>query len=176
MRLFIALNFSPRFREALSDITGRLAAESVFGRPTPPENHHLTLAFIGESERAEELGRLLLPAPGPAFTLVTARPGLFRRSGGDVCWLGLAKDPDLTGLQRELARRLNDAGFELERRPFRPHLTLLRQAVFPPEFDLAAWGADLPALHERIDRVSLMESRRAGSRMVYREVSGVDLP
>ena len=175
MRLFIALNFSPRFRAALSELTNDLAAQAVFCRATEPDNFHLTLSFIGESERAEDIKALLTDELGPAFTVATSRLGRFRREGGDVCWLGLARSSPLNELQAELDARLRAAGFALERRAFRPHLTLLRRAVFPAGFDLEAFGADLPALHERISRVSLMESRREQGRLRYLELGGRDL-
>ena len=175
MRLFIAINFSPRFKTALMQLTQELAAQAVFCRATEQENLHLTLAFIGESERAEDIKELLAPGLGPAFTLKTAALGCFQRRGGDVCWLGVKKEPRLIELQSEIERRLRREGFELERRPFRPHMTLLRQAAFPPEFDLKEFSRDLPVLHERVFRVSLMESDLSGPRPVYRELYGRDL-
>lgn len=175
MRLFIAVNFSPRFRAALVELTQGLSAQAVFCRATPPENHHLTLAFIGESEGAEEIRRLLQPSLGPAFTLVTSRLGCFRRSGGDICWLGVEGQPCLLALQADIQKRLLSAGFALPQRAFRPHLTLLRQAAFPPGFDLAAFGRGLPRLHERVCRVSLMASDLSSSRPLYRELYGQEL-
>lgn len=175
MRLFIAINFSDRFRAALTQLTGELAAQAVFCRATPPENFHLTLAFIGESGRAEDIKELLAPALGSAFTLKTAGVGRFPRPGGDVCWLGVKKEPLLSELQAELERRLRSAGFALERRSFRPHLTLLRQAAFPPDFDLKEFSRQLPVLHERVFRVSLMASDLSGRRPVYTELFGREL-
>lgn len=175
MRLFIAINFSERFKTALTQLTGELAAQAVFCRATPPENFHLTLAFIGESGRAQDIKELLAPALGPAFTLKTAGVGCFQRKGGDVCWLGVKREPRLTELQGEIERRLRQAGFDLERRPFRPHLTLLRQTAFPPEFDLKEFSRELPVLHERVCRVCLMESDLSGRRPVYTELYGREL-
>ena len=48
MRLFIALEPSPEFREVLAELQGRLKAAGVEGRYLDPANLHLTLAFIGE--------------------------------------------------------------------------------------------------------------------------------
>ncbi|MBR3391131.1 MAG: RNA 2',3'-cyclic phosphodiesterase [Firmicutes bacterium] len=175
MRLFVAINFSDRFKSALTQLTAELAAQAVFCRATEQENLHLTLAFIGESERAGAIRELLAPALGPAFTLKTACLGCFERKGGGVCWLGVKREPRLLGLQGEIERRLRRAGFELERRPFRPHMTLLRQAVFPPDFDLKEFGRQLPVLHERVFRVSLMESDLSGRRPVYTELFGREL-
>ena len=46
-RLFVALEPSPAFRNALSLLQERLRAEGVTGRWLHPSNLHLTLAFIG---------------------------------------------------------------------------------------------------------------------------------
>lgn len=175
MRLFIAINFSPRFKTALHELTKDLAAQAVFCRATAPENHHLTLAFIGESERAQDIIELMQPDLGEAFTLVTADLGRFKREGGDIYWLGIRRNPQLERLQAELCQRLRHAGFQLERKAFRPHLTLLRQASFPAEFDLSAVSRKLSPLHERCFKVSLMESRREQGRLVYRELYAKEL-
>ena len=99
MRLFVAINFSDRFKSALTQLTAELAAQAVFCRATEQENLHLTLAFIGESERAGDIRELLAPALGPAFTLKTACLGCFERKGGGVCWLGVKREPRLMELQ-----------------------------------------------------------------------------
>ncbi|MBR5111692.1 MAG: hypothetical protein IK099_16045 [Clostridia bacterium] len=48
MRLFVGLQPSPAFREALSELQERLRLVGVEGRYVTPDNLHLTLAFIGE--------------------------------------------------------------------------------------------------------------------------------
>jgi 2'-5' RNA ligase len=65
---------------------------------------------------------------------------------------------------------LTAAGFETEKRPYRPHLTLAREAVFKGGFDLAGFSRTLNPIRARIDKLSLMKSERLGGRLTYTEV------
>ena len=48
MRLFIALEIPPVLRDGMA-IMSRQLRERIQGRFIPPENYHITLAFIGET-------------------------------------------------------------------------------------------------------------------------------
>ena len=51
MRLFFGLSLPPSAREATADYARR-AAQAVPGHYALPDNHHITLAFLGEVEPA----------------------------------------------------------------------------------------------------------------------------
>lgn len=170
MRLFLAVCFSEPFRQELDAIAAALAARALRARRTLPENYHLTLVFLGEQQDARPIAALMDEIPGQAFTLSSAGLGCFRRAGGDIYWLGLKREPKLLALQAALAAGLKARGYRLENRGFQPHLTLLRQAALPPDFNLADFAAGLPALEERAQAISLMLSTREQGRLVYREL------
>ena len=117
MRLFVSLRPPP---EAVADLQAELAQW-----PSPPDRWHLTLAFLGEVADAgpvdAALAAGLAGAPSPELRL--AGSGTF----GRTVWVGV--DGDLDGLH-ELAHRtsvaVRQAGVPLERRRFRPHLTVGR--------------------------------------------------
>lgn len=175
MRLFIALNFSQENKDLLAGITADLAAISLTSRPVHRDNYHLTLAFIGESNAADQLKCCIDAAAGSPFSLVASQLGCFHRQGGDIIWLGIKPEPALFQLQQRLAANLKEAGFVLENRPFRPHLTLLRQAVMPDDFDFRRYTVQMPELRQMIDRISLMKSERIAGKLVYSELYGKDL-
>ena len=50
MRLFIAINFNDMTRARLIALRDELRDKAVYGRFSPSENLHLTLAFLGESD------------------------------------------------------------------------------------------------------------------------------
>ena len=52
MRLFFGLTLPPEVRKATAQYA-RLAAQTLPGRYALPENHHITLAFLGEVEPAD---------------------------------------------------------------------------------------------------------------------------
>ncbi|MGE5616035.1 MAG: 2'-5' RNA ligase family protein, partial [Bacillota bacterium] len=63
---------------------------------------------------------------GKAFEAVFDCAGAFRQAG--VAWSGMSHPPpDLLGMQERLASSLRDAGFDLEDRPYAPHITLARR-------------------------------------------------
>lgn len=176
MRLFIAVCFSERYRQAVDEIGAALAAEARYARRTLPENYHLTLVFLGEQTDTAPIAEVMDGVRGEPFTLKSGGVGCFRRAGGDTYWLGLAEQPLLRSIQSQLTAGLKARGYRLEDRRFRPHLTLLREAVFPPAFDCAAFNARLPVLEERVDAISLMLSTREQGRLVYRELYRNPLP
>ena len=124
MRIFVAIAMP----EATAEAIGRVQADIPFGRIVPEEQLHLTLAFLGDLKAAEieaahdalegvrsgapevAFGGLVLPDP--------ARP--------DVLALQVAADPGLLALQRSIMGRLRQAGLDLPRRRFRPHVTIAR--------------------------------------------------
>ena len=127
MRLFIALTLPDPLHAALEDTMARLRADGVSGRFTRPENLHLTLHFLGEQPEAavDTLSDILLQVPRDAFPLTLSALGTFSRTG--ILWAGLSPSPALNRLQKQLGAALARAGFPVEARAFRPHLTLVRE-------------------------------------------------
>lgn len=175
MRLFIALNFCPKNKQLLDGIAQDLKALALAGRPVSKDNHHLTLAFIGESDAVEELSHCLDIAAGEQFQLIAAQLGAFHRSGGDIIWLGIKPQPELFALHGRLAAALKAAGFAVDNRPFKPHLTLLRQAIMPDDFDFRRYTVQMPLIRQTVNRVSLMKSERIAGNLVYTEIYGKEL-
>jgi 2'-5' RNA ligase len=99
---------------------------------------HLTLTFLGElaEDRADRLDRLTaalgtVPAGHRTVHLRLSEVGTFPAKGPpQVLWVGVTGDRGelgrLGGLARATARAARQAGVRVERRPFRPHLTLGR--------------------------------------------------
>lgn len=104
------------------------------GRVLPAANLHLTLVFLGEVDAAGRAAAMAAAAGvrAAAFELNLTRLGCWQRRG--IVWLGPQHvPPALVGLHAELARRLAEAGFPREARPFSPHLTVARRAVLVPQ-------------------------------------------
>ena len=139
-RLFFGVELPAAFRQAVETWRARELGDG--SRPVPGENFHLTLLYLGpvEEDRLEALlGGVAAAVPPPRVALVLDRIGLFRRAG--VLWLG-SRDPvpPLARCARALREVAVELGFAVERRPFRPHLTLFRHwrgAVPAPERDFA---------------------------------------
>jgi 2'-5' RNA ligase len=169
LRLFFALVPPDELRAALGGLAQTLARD-IGGRAVPAANLHLTLAFLGDVEpaRAQVLPPMLASLSSGGFTLTLDRLGEWRHAG--VAWIapGIVPAP-LAALHSKLAAALSAAGFAVEARPFRPHMTLVRRRRHPL--------ADAPTipLEWRVDRVALMVSENARGAVRYRELGGTAL-
>lgn len=168
MRLFYAFLLPEEMRDALCALMDRMRPCFRSGVFTRRENLHLTLAFLGEMgpEQTWAARDALKALHAEPFPLRFGSAGRFRRNGGDVYWVGVERNAALEELHGRLDRELRARGLPVEDRPFRPHLTLVRQGVPTDGFD---GQSDVPAMSMRADRVSLMESGRVGGRLVYTE-------
>jgi 2'-5' RNA ligase len=125
MRLFIAIELPDDLKKTLS----RLRADVPGARWVPPEQLHLTLAFLGEVEEktAGELGERLALIQTPPFQLRFSGTGCFpNRHRPRVLWAGLEPNPRLTHLAARVHEAVLACGIPQEERPFSPHITLAR--------------------------------------------------
>jgi RNA 2',3'-cyclic 3'-phosphodiesterase len=169
IRAFFALSPDDEVRETLAAL-GRDVARRCRGRAVSPENAHLTLAFIGD------VGKEALPvlqsvgdlAPKTGFVVGFDTLGAWRASG--VAWIAPATlPPPLLTLQSTLTNALGKAGFELETRPFRPHVTLARRCLQPLP------RAQCPPILWRADKLYLVGSELREDGPVYRNLAAWDL-
>lgn len=149
-RVFFALWPDETTRRALVRAT-RSAARRCGGRPTPPANLHVTLAFLGPLTAPLLASvRRVPPLASPGFELVFDQLGYWR--GSQALWISPSRVPEaLIELEATLWDRLEAAGFERERRPYRPHVTVARKARPVAEA--------LSAVCWRVSELALVESR-----------------
>jgi len=107
------------------------------GRPVPPENFHITLAFVGEV-RAKNLESLLADtdqqlangSPGNC-ALQLDQVGYWHKPG--IFWLGSTTPPAaIKTLAKKLRSLASAHGGRLEKKTFQPHVTLYRRCETPP--------------------------------------------
>lgn len=128
LRLFFALWPDAATRRGLDAIAARLHGVRG-GRRTRAETLHLTLVFIGEMP-ADRLPEVLDTATGvalPKFEILFDRCDCWRRN--HIAHLGASQTPSgLLELVARLESRLEAASIAFDRRPYVPHVTLLRNA------------------------------------------------
>ena len=169
IRAFFALSPDDEVRETLAAL-GRDVARRCRGRAVSPENAHLTLAFIGDvaKDALPVLQSVGDRAPKTGFVVNFDSVGAWRASG--VAWIAPAVlPPALLTLHSTLADVLARAGFELETRPFRPHVTLARRCLQPLP------RAHCPPILWRADKLFLVGSELRSEGPVYRNLASWDL-
>ena len=128
-RLFFALWPDSQVRRRL-DAAARPLLEASKGRPVADSRRHVTLAFLGgiPETRMDAVRAAGDAVAGQGFSLVLDRWGWWRQSKILMLY-PTAPPPALGELVAELRDALGDEGLPVERRRFRPHLTLARKCV-----------------------------------------------
>jgi 2'-5' RNA ligase len=131
-RLFLAVPLPADVKRLAAEQISSLGAEGWPVRWVQPETAHLTLHFLGETERERaELVRLSLPgvvAAHAPFDLRTAGLGVFPNFRHPrVLWLGLHGPAHrLEALEHDIGGALRNLGFPGTEEPYHPHITLGR--------------------------------------------------
>jgi len=98
----------------------------------PPENLHITLAFLGQVDAAQ-FDAIVAAARGVQarrFTLRLDEPGYWTHN--HIAWLGATKAPEeLKVMVAELRAALVQAGISFDPKPFVPHVTLVLCPAIP---------------------------------------------
>lgn len=143
-RVFLALWPEQAARDRLEE-EGRRLRQSLRGRLTRPETIHLTLVFIGDLARAriQELLDGLSGVQAAAFRIDFDRAACWRHNR--IAFLAPANCPEaLRDLVKELEARLDTLAIAYDRRPYKPHVTLLRKAECPKENPAVGRVSDSP--------------------------------
>ncbi|MBQ7836082.1 MAG: RNA 2',3'-cyclic phosphodiesterase [Clostridia bacterium] len=167
MRAFISINFNEAVIRRLIKAQDELRFYDKYANYSRRENLHLTLAFIGETDRCDDIVRIMNQCTVKPFTLTVSGCGSF---GNDIFWAGIKKDPTLENLAISLQDALRSEGFQIEKRRFSPHITLARQMR-----DASSVHIKIPEISMEVDSFSLMESSRIRGKLVYTEISRVKL-
>ncbi len=126
MRLFIAIAPEGDAATAVEQVQKRLASQSETLRWTRPEDHHVTLQFLGEvpEEQAVRVREALAGVRAEQVRVRINSLGFFPRAG--VFWAGVELTGELLALQQRVTASTRACGFVAEPRPYRPHITLAR--------------------------------------------------
>lgn len=136
MRCFVAVELDRTLQRALAGaqdgLRRHLGSEGDAVKWVRPEQIHLTLKFLGDTEdrliREVCVAVSEVAAEFDPFSFTVADVGCFPpRGAARVLWAGVGDGhEDLEAVQEMLEVRLADVGFALEARRFSAHLTLAR--------------------------------------------------
>ena len=151
-------------RSSISELTAKLKAEGIKGRYVPVRNLHLTLAFLGESDKTKIISQAMSCVKFAPFELEMSDMGAF----GDILWIGAGKNSELYDLAKDLRTRLDSYGIGYDRKKFVPHITIAR--------DARGNRKDTPAPdgNMTVNKISLMKSELINGKRVYTEIFSAD--
>lgn len=155
MRTFVAIEIPHDVKKQLRAEQDRLRElpalreQPSILRWTNPDNLHLTLRFLGETETSRrhhlQNGLANIAARHAPLTLVLSHLGCFRSwSNLRVLWVGIRSESEaLQELQADVESLARRVGFAPERNSFSPHVTLARTVRNAPRPALRATSEQL---------------------------------
>lgn len=179
MRLFFAIELDEALLDLLDETTATLRAEAPELAWVGRDHHHLTLKFLGDVDETV-VARLTAAADRAVarhapieMTVheVGAFPN-FRRAR--VVWFGVEQEPRLELLHHDLEQACEAEGFEVEGRPFRPHITLARVRAPMPVERMRALARVARTVRAQatvlVEQITLFESTLAPTGARYRRI------
>jgi RNA 2',3'-cyclic 3'-phosphodiesterase len=177
-RLFVAL---PVPEEATDDLVA-LQSGVPDARWVLPENFHVTLCFAGEVQGGvlRDLEEELSDIAGPPFSVAIAGVEQFSSGKQPRALVATVEKSDrLDWLQQKVSTVARNCGIEVERRKFRPHVTLAR---FGNGAETGHHLAQFIASHSTFrtgpwtaDHFALYSSRSGRSGSIYTEKAAYEL-
>jgi len=127
VRLFVALDIDVDIRRRIAEFREQMQALAPDVRWVGPETFHVTLQFLGETKKLDEIQSALRQVKGSAVELAFRGTGFFPSPKSPrVFWVGMESDEHLQELANSIGEALKLLGFERDAGPFKPHLTLAR--------------------------------------------------
>ena len=143
----------------------RLRLRAPIANYTRPENLHLKVLFIGETDNVAAIRKMIAMRFSKPFDITFDRAGTF---GHGLYWIGISDAPELDALAAEFAEDAETAGLPFDaKKRCTPHITIAREAVPASRPNL-----DFEPFTMRVDRLSLMKSERVRGVLTYTEVYG----
>lgn len=131
MILFAAIDVPEKVAKDLSRMQKGVAG----ARWRTTEQMHITLGYFGEidDDAAENLDAELAGKAFPAFELTVRSGGHFGHNEPHAIWAGLDESEALNTLNAHCRNSARRAGITMEKRVFRPHITMAYLNNSPPE-------------------------------------------
>ncbi len=129
-RLFVAIEIPNNIKEDFADIIEQL--EKIKAKTVPLKNIHLTIKFIGETDKTKIITENLQKIEFNKFEISLKGIGIFGNFYNPrVFWVGVEENKSLKNLFNLVEDTLQKLGIPKDEREFSPHITLARFKTKP---------------------------------------------
>ncbi|HDX9579193.1 TPA: RNA 2',3'-cyclic phosphodiesterase [Bacillus pseudomycoides] len=150
---FVAVKLPNEIKNVLAEWKEMIEETTPFRSWVYKEDYHITLSFLGSAEEGrlkklkQDLQKL---AKMPCFSLTLQGCHIFGvKEQPRVFWAGVEEEQALFDLQKQVYTICERNGFQLETRPYHPHITVARKWKGGEAFE----KNQLPTLPPRIFEV-----------------------
>jgi len=184
MRLFIALPLEAQVKDALGKIISDLKRHGGPVKWVKPENIHLTLRFLGETDE-NLVSKIKTEIDAVAAGHAQVRTSISRLGGFPnlnrprVIWVGIEHNLELLSkMARQMELRARTLRFEKESRAFKAHMTLarIRQPRGLESLTKAMEGYVFEEIPVHFDRIVLFKSTLTPQGPIYERLHEAALP
>ena len=169
-RLFVAINFPREVTDTLFTCCEYLKKNSIKCNPSRKENLHLTLAFIGETNNTRGAVNAMKDTLGTPFELNIDGISQFSSKGGDLLYAKADGGKELSAIAEDLRSNLIKKGFQIDTKPFKPHVTLCREFIPADTFSDDTLREILSSHTVSVKEICLMRSDRINGKLTYTQV------
>ncbi|HEU5139692.1 MAG TPA: RNA 2',3'-cyclic phosphodiesterase [Bacillales bacterium] len=129
---FIAVPLPDPVRKVLHREAEQLRGRVPYKQWPHPEDYHITLAFLGGAgfHKINELKKtvgLAVKDCDPSELTLNGLGTFGKKDQPRVLWAGVSADQKLFDLQNQVYEACVSVGFELDKRPYKPHITLAKK-------------------------------------------------
>jgi 2'-5' RNA ligase len=164
---FLAVPIPQELRQIYKEWIEKNKEQFPFKSWVHHEDYHITLAFLGDAP-ISDIGKIKneisrVAGKHDPFQLQLSGLGYFGKQDSPRIFLGgIERQPQLEELQRDVFQTCQSIGFELEKRPYRPHVTLARrfgmESGFPASELAQFFQLDKSLLTYTVDSVVLFQT------------------
>jgi RNA 2',3'-cyclic 3'-phosphodiesterase len=136
---FLAVKLPDPIKQSLYEAVEGFQKDFPFKKWVHKEDYHITLAFLGFANENQLKGvKELVPhyiKTEKSMPLTITQIGIFgMKSAPRIFWAGLSDSQELQVLRNQVYKACTEAGFQLEKRAFHPHITMARKWSSEEEF------------------------------------------
>ena len=164
MRAFIGIKLEDKYKKKLENIRSFLIQSKVMGNFTNINNIHLTLCFIGEikEENVSAIKEMISQIDISELNIEVSSIEVFK----SYLILKVDKNDRLLDIQKKISDELIKQGFNIDRKEFFPHITIVREVKNVNEKDLDSLNKNIK-MTSKVSKIELFESKRVNGQLIY---------
>ena len=170
MKLLVAIGLNEDIKKSVGSLAESIKEGSQKGIFSRDENLHLTLAYIGDTDRIDVMKRIVDSLPDDDFKIEFGKFNLTKTDTGDMLWLNVNKSEELAAIRKAIINRMRLMNFSIEETDYNPYIILGKDIGYKNGFDPHKLTEEMPRLSMQASKIQLIKAEKVKGRTVYTEI------